>query len=153
MLNLSSSRNHRIKQPHVEKIEVAILNQELKPKLPRHISCLETSTYSQSIRGNSAVQQPLKCSLDKDLSRREATNLVGGNAPSNGACSTPRVSPVNILKNQLKAYTAQQKHLANLLNNLRYRLKVANAKGNRELVDLLQKEFTELATNTEILSS
>ncbi len=131
MLNLSSTRNHRIKQPHVEKIGVATFNQELKSKfkLPRHISCLETNTYSRSERSNSAVHQPLKCSLNQDLSRREATNLA-----------------VDILKYQLKDYTAQQKHLENLLNNLRYRLQVANAKGNRELVNLLQKEFTELAT-------
>ena len=129
MLNLSSTGNYKIKQPHAEKIEMTMLNQELKPKLPRHISCLETTSYSQSARSNAAVHQPLKCPLNRDPSQREATNLA-----------------VNILKYQLKDYAAQQKHLANLLHNLKYRLQVANAKGNRELVDLLQKEFTELAT-------
>lgn len=122
MLNLSSTNNYKIKQPHVEKIETTMVNQELKPKLPRHISCLETNTYPQSALNNEAVYQPLKCPLNPE----------------------PRLV-VNILKYQLKDYAAQQKHLTNLLHNLKYRLQVANTKGNRELVELLQKEFTELA--------
>ncbi|MEM8676191.1 MAG: hypothetical protein AAGF83_20345 [Cyanobacteria bacterium P01_G01_bin.67] len=131
MLNLSSANNRKIKHLYVEKIDLEIHNQEQKPKLPRHISSLENKSYYQSAHCLQASQIPNKCSLNPDSSGADRINLA-----------------VDILKYQLKDRASQQKHLKNLRDNIRHRLKVANAKGNRELADVLQKEFKELAINS-----
>lgn len=129
MLNFSSAKYHKKNQVHIEKIDLEIPHRELKPKLPRHISCLENKAYSQSNCGHFTTQIPLTCSLNQEPSKSEADNLA-----------------VNILKYQLKDRAARQKHLENLLTNLKRRLKVADANGNQELVHILQQEYTELAT-------
>ena len=110
----------------VEKIDLEINYLETRPRLPRHISCLENQTYSKN-RSIITDQIPQACSLNLDSNRVEAINLA-----------------VDIIKYQLHDRLSQQKHLENLLVNLKHRIKVARATGNSQLVNVLQQEFREL---------
>lgn len=94
-------------------------------KLPRHISFWESKSH-QHIGKPNKIEQPSKtCSLDARLS--PATNLA-----------------VNIFRYQLKDIASRQKHLENVHGNLEYRLEVAQARRNWQLVRILQEEFKQL---------
>ncbi|MEM8720043.1 MAG: hypothetical protein AAGE84_12130 [Cyanobacteria bacterium P01_G01_bin.39] len=127
MLNLSPNRNNRLYQMRVEKIDLEINNRETKLRLPRHISCLENRSYSATSRSTITEKIPHACSLELDSNRVEAINLA-----------------VDIIKYQLHDRLCQQKHLENILVNLRHRIEVASATGNAQLVNILQQEFSEL---------
>ncbi|MEM7592848.1 MAG: hypothetical protein AAF383_15245 [Cyanobacteria bacterium P01_A01_bin.83] len=127
MLNLSPNRNNRINQMRVEKIDLEINDRETKLKLPRHVSCLENKSYSLKSRSTITDKIPDACSLDQNYNSVEAINLA-----------------VDIIKYQLHDRLCQQKHLENLLINLKHRIEVARATGNAQLVNILQQEFSEL---------
>ena len=93
-------------------------NPHQKPKLPRHISSLESGSYNRS---NWMKVQRLSLSHD-----------------------SPTDAAWNILKYQLSDRSCQQKHLANLRNNLEHRLSVARVQGNEKLVQILQEESRQL---------
>ena len=95
-----------------------------KPKLPRHISTLESLGHAKA--NNSQLKVNNKCSLSSDTEVEKALDLA-----------------VNILRYQLED-SSRQKHLSNLHRNLQNRLAVAIATKNEELVELLQQEFQQL---------
>lgn len=122
------SHPHRPKQKlKSETIRTEITDWQHRPlQLPRHISVPEIKTY-RGTHANQIDYIPRACPLDN--SQPAQTNLAW-----------------DLLKYQLSDRAAQQQHLANLRSNLQHRLQVAQAKGDRKLVDILQDEFQQLET-------
>lgn len=125
MLNLSSSNNQRNKL-HPEKIDLEMPNRLAKQKLPRHIFCLESKGYQADIATRSSKMCP-EFLAKSDRHQQETINLA-----------------VYILKYQLNDHASRQKHRENVCYSLKYRLSLAYAKGNRELVNILQAEARQL---------
>lgn len=120
MIKLSSGSDPD-KKLYLEMVGEAT-NLQKKPKLPRHISSLESGSYKRS--DLSKLQKVSTCPLSQE----------------------PSTSDVawNILKYQLYDRHLKQKHLANLQSNLERRLSVARVQGNEKLVQILQEEFRQL---------
>ena len=118
MIKLSSGSNYSNKYSLEMVGEVANLHQ--KPKLPRHISSLESGTYNRS--SLIKLQTLSACPLSQ--------------SPTNAAW--------DILKYQLSDRHLEQKHLANLRSNLERRLSVARVQGNEKLIQILQEESRQL---------
>jgi len=92
-------------------------------RAPRHISSPETNSH----RGQSAFV------------RIDYTPKVCRIKPA------PELNvAVDILRYQLSDRATKQKHLENVRCNLRHRLEVAKAKGNKQLVSMIQAEYGEL---------
>ncbi|MEN9871765.1 MAG: hypothetical protein RLZZ171_2757 [Cyanobacteriota bacterium] len=125
MLNLSRSPNYRDAPGDSELSDRLIVDPSAKIRLPRHISCLESSQHNRTT--NALHQGSQKYSANRNTYSAEATNLA-----------------VNILRYQLQDTLAQQKHIENLQNSLQHRLKVAQEKENYQLVTMLQEEFRQL---------
>lgn len=120
MIKLSSGSNYSNKYSLETVGEVP--NLQKRPKLPRHISSIDSESYN--------------CSNWSKLQTLSACPLVSQSPTSNAAW--------NILKYQLSDRPSQQKHLANLQSNLKHRLSVARVQGNERLVQILQEEFQQL---------
>lgn len=125
MLNLSRSANYRDAPGDRELSDRLIVDPSAKTRLPRHISCLESSQHNRTIKA--LHQDSQTCSANRNTYSAKATNLA-----------------VNILRYQLQDTLAQQKHQENLHNNLQHRLKVAQIMKNYQLVTMLQEEFKQL---------
>lgn len=95
-----------------------------KPKLPRHISSIESKAHTALERW----QHRAECSADKP----------------NFSCSQAIELAVNISRYQLRDRVSRQKHSENVRSNLERRLQVAISSGNYPLVALLQAEFEQL---------
>ena len=119
MIELSSGSNYSNKNSL--KMVGTVTNLQEKPKLPRHISSLESRSYNRS--NLSKVQKLSACPLSQE-------------SPTNVAW--------DILKYQLSDRPSRQKHLANLQSNLEHRLSVARVQGNEKLVQILQEESRQL---------
>jgi hypothetical protein len=127
MLNLSSQPNYGSEQYSRELSDRHISSAlSAKPRLPRHISSLESFSHNQAI-SFSLRQAPQRCPLQQDTHPEEATNLA-----------------VNILRFQLQDSVFTEKYLANVRQNLQHRLEVAQAQENRQLATMLLEEFREL---------
>ena len=100
-----------------------------KLRLPRHISALESKTHS---------------STDRLGKTKHKTKISSQNSSDRGNQAIELA--VGISRYQL-SYPSQQKHLENLHRNLKHRLKVAVARGDSQLVSILQEEFRQLETN------
>ena len=92
-----------------------------KPRLPRHISSLESESYNRFYL--TKIQTLSTCPLPQSPTSNVAWN---------------------ILKYQLGDGPSQQKHLANLRSNLEHRLTVARVQGNERLIQILQAESRQL---------
>ena len=97
---------------------------------------------------------PRHISQLKSPSHRGYRNTVSRIAPLPKTCNLPSSSThsqvnaaVNILQYQLSDRISQQNHLASVRHSLKRRLQAAKAKGDRELVDLLNDEFQQLKTS------
>ena len=133
MLNLSRHQNNQKSKGYSEKIDLEMPQgqlKQIKPKLPRHISSIESKDYRFSTNQNKTSQMPTACPTNLANDSSEAINLA-----------------VSILKYQLQDRASQQKHLENVRRNLQHRLEVAKAEENRKLVTILQAEFRQLETN------
>jgi hypothetical protein len=129
MLNLSSQPNYGTEQYNRELSDRYISTQLAKPRLPRHISSLESFSHNQE-NNFSLGQAPRKCPLHQNTNPEEATSLA-----------------VNILRAQLQDSVFTEKYLANVRQNLQHRLEVAQAQENRQLATILLEEFRQLETS------
>ena len=123
MIELSSYPNRGKKYP-LEIIDIETVARQ-KPRLPRHISTLESKISNHF--NLSEVQQPKTCPLASE--------------------SLNSTVAWNILKYQLSDRASQQKHGENVRSSLKHRLEVARAMGNKQLVRILQEEFRQLETS------
>ncbi len=136
MFNLSSHPDRQPSKRYSETIDLEIPSGKREQKLPRHISCLESKNYRQSGHLNQAIQLRTSCLTNLAVHKAEEMNLA-----------------VNILKYQLNDHASKQKHLENVRCKLQYRLEVAKATKNSQLVSILQEEFRQLETSLETSSS
>jgi hypothetical protein len=126
MLNLSRYSNDQGNRWDRELSDRHISAQSAKPRLPRHISSLESFSHNQA-NNFSLRQAPRKCPLQQNTYPEEATNLA-----------------VNILRSQLQGNVLTEKYLENVRHNLQHRLEVAQSEDNCQLVTMLQEEFRQL---------
>ncbi len=101
-------------------------------KYPRHIPDLKRKIYKQ-YRGVAYGSRPVV--------KTYATITKEGDRKNN-CC------PVKI-KYYSAAEQAAKIHLENITRNLERRIEVAKAKGDKQLINLLEKESKELAQNTQ----
>lgn len=127
MMNLFRSSKYSRNKPRLETIDREICDPWVKPKLPRHLSALESATHSSIDRLGKANQNAKIFSQDLNYEENQAIELA-----------------VSISRYQLSDRPSQQKHLENLRCNLHHRLEVAVAVGNSQLVKMLQEEFRQL---------
>jgi hypothetical protein len=97
-----------------------------KPRLPRHISSLESPHRIRAIKTH-LRQAPKKCPLDQNASPVVASNQA-----------------IDMLRDQLQDTVFAEKYLANVRRNLQYRLEVAQSEENCQLVTILQEEVKQL---------
>jgi len=128
MLNLSCYSNKLSDTPHLESIDGLSHPRQMRTRLPRHISSLESPSRHRGDQAKIAPARP-EISRGTQVAQAEAINLA-----------------VSILDYQLKSGAAQQKHLENLRSNLQHRWQVAKATNNSQLMAMLQEEFKQLAT-------
>ena len=130
---ISKSVPNQLRYPREAKFPLEITETEItgsnnRRNLPRHIAQWETKSH----RNRNGVHQlgyaPKVCQINTD--QMQATTKLAW----------------NILRYQLSDRQAQQKHLNNVRRNLERRLQVAKAKGNNQLVNILQEEFKQLET-------
>lgn len=119
LFHSSVSRNSESCSPVVE-LGISNNNQYQRP---RHISVRETNSHRGQGAFNHLNYRPKTCRL-KPV---QELNVA-----------------VDILRYQLSDHATQQKHLENVRCNLRHRLEVAKAKGNNQLVNIIQAEYREL---------
>jgi len=130
MLNLSRYSNYQDDRWDDKLGDRPLSAQLAKPRLPRHISSLESFSHNQAI-SFSLCQAPRKCPLPQNTHPEEATNLA-----------------VNILRSQLQDSVFTEKYLANVRHNLQHRLEVAQFEKNYHLATMLLEEFRELEATT-----
>lgn len=123
MLNLFYDQDNQPSQRYSEKIDSENFPRQVTPKLPRHLSCLESKNYRQTGNQSKTSQLNTTCPTNLATDQLETIN-----------------SAQNILKYQLSDRAAQQKHLENVRRNLQHRIEVAKAKKNHQLVRMLQEE-------------
>lgn len=127
MLNLPSNSNQNLNNYRSEIIDRHLnYRQSL---LPRHISRLTSKAHSSQERLAMAnrLQQNL---VSTNFDRSQATALA-----------------VNISRYQLSDRDSIQKHSQNIRSSLEHRLEVAIARGNSQLIALLQTELKQLQTS------
>ena len=127
MLNLSPNSNSDLNNYLSEIIDREILDH--RDSLPRHISPLASKAHSSQERlsiANRFQQHSASTNLDRSL----ATDLA-----------------VNISRYQLSDRALIQKHSQNVRSTLEHRLEVAIARGNSQLIALLQTELKQLQTS------
>lgn len=95
-------------------------------QLPRHISVPEIKSHRGRYNLNRIDYAPRVCRID--TYKPSTTNFA-----------------LDILKYQLSDRAAQQKHLENLRSNLQRRLQAAQAKGDSQLINILQDEYQQLS--------
>lgn len=125
MIHLSRhSNSSRISNNGLSEIDsIKTHKSSAKPRLPRHISSLESKTHTIQERW-----------------RRESNSVFEPNSSSSQAIDLA----VNISRYQLRDRASIQKHSENVRSSLERRLRVAIARGNYPLVALLQAEFEQL---------
>lgn len=126
MLNLSSNSNYQADQWDGELSDRHVAALSEKPRLPRHISSLESSSRTRAVKAR-LHQAPKKCPLNQNASPVEASNQA-----------------VDMLRYQLQDTVFAEKYLANVRRNLQYRLQIAQVEENCQLVTMLQEEVRQL---------
>jgi hypothetical protein len=126
MLNLSSNSNYQAHQWDGELGDHHVSALSEKPRLPRHISSLESPNRTRAAKAR-LHQAPKKCPLNQNASPAEASNQA-----------------VDMLRYQLQDTVFAEKYLANVRRNLQYRLEVAQVEENCQLVTMLQEEVRQL---------
>lgn len=126
MLNLSSCSNYQSDQWDGELSDCHVSALSEKPRLPRHISSLESPSRSKAVKAR-LHQAPKKCPLNQNASPVVASNQA-----------------IDMLRDQLQDTAFAAKYLANVRRNLQYRLEVAQVKENCQLVTMLQEEVRQL---------
>ena len=125
MTNLSVFSRHKKKYPYE-----TIANGHSSQQLPRHISAPSTQSHRgiANFDKHHCIYQPRVCAID--------------------ACKSQQTSvTTDLSKYQLNDRVAIEKHRRNLIANLKYRLQIAQAKGNSQLIDILQDEYRQLETS------
>lgn len=125
MKSRSHCAGYRKKKFPLEIIETEIADSHSKPKLPRHISQMESTSHRGGANLGKIDYIPRICQIDPY--RAKIVNLA-----------------VDILKYQLGDRQVKQKHLANVRCDLERRLQVAKARGNQQLINILNEEFKQL---------
>ncbi|MGL5834444.1 MAG: hypothetical protein ACRC1Z_14595 [Waterburya sp.] len=128
MLNLSSS-NYQADQWDRELSDRHVSHSSEKPRLPRHISSLESFSRSRAVK-SPLHQAPKKCPLNQ----KTFPGLTSNQA-------------VDMLRDQLQDTVFTEKYLENVRRNLQYRLEVAQLEENCQLVTMLQEEVRQLETS------
>lgn len=128
MINISRCPSQRKKKYPLEMLETEIADCHSKPKLPRHISYIESRSHGGGSNLGKIDYMPRVCKIEPD--RTKVVNLA-----------------VDILKYQLGDRQIKQKHLENLRYNLKHRLQVAQTQRNSQLVNILKEEFKQLETS------
>jgi hypothetical protein len=126
MLNLSSYSNCQNYQGDSELSDRHVSSSSEKPRLPRHISSLESPSHSRVMKAR-LHQAPEKCPLNQNTSPVVASNQA-----------------VNMLRYQLQDTAFAEKYLENVRRNLQYRLEVAQVEEKCQLVTMLQEEVRQL---------
>ena len=131
---ISGLRNYKPESSTLEITEAEITgtyNQQTnKYSYPRHISQLESPPHRGYRNTVSHIASlPKICNLP----------ATQGSEKVNAA--------VNILQYQLNDCASRQNHLNNMRRSLKRRLQIAEANGNKNLIDLLNDEFKQLKTS------
>lgn len=113
----------------IAEAEIAMCRHSINSQHPRsrHISQWETKSHRNSLKQFSYAPKVCQMSTYKT---QTTTNL-----------------PLNILRYQFSDRQAKQKHLNNIRQNLNRRLEVAKAQRNKQLINILQKEYQQLETS------
>lgn len=120
------SYNHQYSPPTIEITEREITSpnrqQTWKPNHPRHLGSRESQFHrSPGSIFHDGLAKPKTCHI---------------------SCNNSEA--LNILKYQLKDQKIQKAHLENVRQNLNRRLQKARARGDKQLIDLLNQESRQL---------
>ena len=128
MKNILSHIKPRGYKYKLDIIETEICDWQSRTYLPCHISALEIMSHRGGHNLGKTNYVPKVCCIE--IEKQSNANTAA-----------------NILRYQISDRASQQKHLENLLHNLERRLQVAKSQGNRQLLDILLKEYKQLETS------